>query len=288
MSLSEASKAYWTSHNVTNHRKFTSREASLDHLDWRNNHCLFYDQLMPNAGWDGCVILDYGCGPGNDLVGFSEHSKPKKIIAADVSPASLQEARDRYEWHKETGVPVDFLQMPPNVANIPVAGESVDYVHCSGVLHHMEDPSPVMKEFFRVLKPGGVVRAMVYNYESIWVHLYVPFVRQILRSIDANLPLAEAFRRSTDGEACPISRWYTQEEFLHLAKASGFAKREFSGSSISLIELNLMTHRFSALEHPDLRKIHRDYLKQLTLDAYGRPLYRGEVFGINGHYELKK
>ena len=31
---------------------------------------------MPVNQADGLVVLDYGCGPGNDLVGFGHFSNP--------------------------------------------------------------------------------------------------------------------------------------------------------------------------------------------------------------------
>ena len=69
-------KEYWTGHNVTDHHDFLSVEDSLDFLDWRNKCYLYYQDLMPTDQANDKVVLDYGCGPGHDLVGFSINSKP--------------------------------------------------------------------------------------------------------------------------------------------------------------------------------------------------------------------
>ena len=39
-----------------------------------------------------------------------------------------------------------------------------------------KDPGRILCEFHRVLKPGGYGRLMVYNYNSIWLHLYVAYM----------------------------------------------------------------------------------------------------------------
>ncbi len=39
---------------------------------------------------------------------------------------------------------------------------------------------------------------MVYDTDSIWLHLYVAYERQLIRRIDRNLDLLAAFQTSTD------------------------------------------------------------------------------------------
>ena len=67
-------------------------QESERYLEWRNDQYFKYDELMPVTGKDGRVILDYGCGPGHDLVGFGLRSKPTRLIGMDVSTSSLAEA----------------------------------------------------------------------------------------------------------------------------------------------------------------------------------------------------
>lgn len=45
--------------------------------------------------------------------------------------------------------------------NIPIMNEFFDTIICNAVLEHVEDPSAVMQEFFRVLKPGGYLYVVV-------------------------------------------------------------------------------------------------------------------------------
>src|SRR5579884_4212464 len=90
---------YWSGHNVTSHAKFTTAQESLDYFHWRNSQYFNYIQLMPVIHQDNKVILDFGCGPGNDLVGFGHYSTSKRLIGMDVSQSSLKEAKERLQLH---------------------------------------------------------------------------------------------------------------------------------------------------------------------------------------------
>jgi|GEM_PF-6486271 len=84
---------YWTEHNVTLHKRFTDSASSLEYLHWRNSQYYGYAELMPTSVEDNLSILDFGCGPGNDLVGFGVMSKPCRLVGVDVSASSLTEAK---------------------------------------------------------------------------------------------------------------------------------------------------------------------------------------------------
>ncbi|MDQ7779193.1 MAG: hypothetical protein RDV41_05735, partial [Planctomycetota bacterium] len=127
----------------------------------------------------------------------------------------------------------------------------------------------------------------VYNYDSIFVRLYVAYKRRMLSHIDAEVPLAEAFKRSTDGPDCPISRYYASDDFVTLCSARGF-KAKFLGSAVSLLEMSLLPLRFDAMQDIRLEREHRSFLAELTFDQFARPLYRGQVAGIDAVYELRK
>jgi SAM-dependent methyltransferase len=135
--FSGASQDYWTKVNVTGHRGFASAEDSLDYFHWRNAQYHDYIRLMPVRGADGKTVLDYGCGPGNDLVGFGRFSKPARLIGMDVAPTSLDEARRRLALH---GIDAEFVLIREDDARLPLEDGSVDVVHSSGVLHHTPDP----------------------------------------------------------------------------------------------------------------------------------------------------
>ena len=145
----QTSQEFWSAFNVTGHRRFRDREESLRYFWWRSEQYFDYLEHMPVTGQDGKVVLDYGCGPGHDLVGFVEYSRPSRLIGMDVSAASLREAEDRLALH---GAKPELVRISESTVRLPLPDASVDYVHCSGVLHHVPDPVGVLRELRRVLR----------------------------------------------------------------------------------------------------------------------------------------
>jgi SAM-dependent methyltransferase len=187
---SEAAVAdYWTSYNVTLHHAFQTHEESLSYFRWRNDQYFGYIELMPLRGQDGKVVLDFGCGPGHDLVGFATESKPSRLIGVEVSPSSLAEARGRLALH---GAACDFILADPQSSELPLESESVDYVHSSGVLHHVPNLVETLREIRRILRRDGVARIIVYNYESVWLHLFVAYVKRLIENAYQDLSLEQA------------------------------------------------------------------------------------------------
>ncbi len=277
------SAQYWTEHNVTAHLRFASAAESLEYFHWRNAQYQNYIDLMPVSGCDDMVVLDLGCGPGNDLVGFGTFSRPRRLLGADVSPIALSEARERIRLH---GIEAELTQLPQNSAILPYEVGSIDYLHSSGVLHHVPDLTASFNECRRILRPSGEMRVMVYNYDSVWLHLYVAYVKQIAENLYTDWDIAAAFARTTDGPDCPISRAYTPKAFARQAEECGF-RCEFLGAGISMWEMSLLHRRYEAVMDRRLAREHRDFLLELDLDKKGYPVYRGQFAGIDACFSLR-
>jgi ubiquinone/menaquinone biosynthesis C-methylase UbiE len=287
--IAEADKSnteHWTDHNVTFHKDFKTKEASLNFINWRNSIYLFYDQLMPCSGFDGQIIVDYGCGPGHDTVGFVEYSKPKKVYAVDISTSSLGESKERMKLHTNDTNLVEFVLIKDGSANLPIEDGSVDYVHSSGVLHHTPNETEILKDLYRILKKGGKARIMMYNYYSIYAQLQVGYNLRVKRGIHKDVPFSEALRRESDMNA-PIARYYKKEEFIKICEDIGF-KASLKGVAINVEEMGLCNLRFEALGDTRTPAEIRDFLYGLSFDEYQRPLYKGNVAGIDAVYELTK
>jgi SAM-dependent methyltransferase len=279
---SAAVAGYWTRYNVTLHRDFTSPAESLAYVRWRNDQYFGYIDLMPVDAQDGKTVLDFGCGPGHDLVGFATTSKPARLIGMDVSPSSIGEARERLALHQAS---CEFIQLDPHPTQLPLDKASVDYVHSSGVLHHVPDAIPLLREFRRVLRPTGSARVMVYNYDSVWMHLFVAYMKRILEKAYADLTLEEAFGRTTDGEDCPIAHVFRPGEFIALANHAGF-DAVFTGAAVSMHEAKILPYRFDAIQDRRTPETSRRFLLELTYDEYGMPWYRGHRAGLDACFLL--
>jgi ubiquinone/menaquinone biosynthesis C-methylase UbiE len=279
--------SYWGDHTV-NSKPFKTSRASLKYLEWRFQEYPLFRELMDLWGdHSGQVVLDYGCGPGNDLTGFLVFSQAKKVIGIDVSEKALTLAGERLSLHNIDPQRVELIKISDAEPKIPLEDQSVDYIYCEGVLHHTSYPEKILGEFRRILKPNGAAYIMVYNYNSIWVHLYTAYQKMIVQNAFPDLTLLEAFARNTDGVECPISRCYKAEEFIGICEEAGF-RTEFRGGYLSKVEINLLKNLGAqALEDSRLVEEHKSFLKALTYDQNGYPLFQGQYAGIGGVYLLK-
>ena len=95
------------------------------------------------------AILDAGCGTG--LVGRALHEAGFETIdGIDVSSRSLQTAEGSGAYRKLKVV--DMQKMP-----LPIPDDTYDGLACVGVLTYLTDSIGTVREFSRVVKPGGVV-----------------------------------------------------------------------------------------------------------------------------------
>ncbi len=182
---------------------------------------------------------------------------------------------------------MELIQLDEDENVIPIPDESVDLVQSSGVLHHVKKLKSALMEIHRVLKPGGRLQVMVYNYDSLWLHLYTAYIHQIKMGLYSNLNLLDAFRRTTDGPYCPIANCYKPREFLNIVCPNGFSGH-YKGASISLHELGLLPQRYDAIRTRKLARGHRDFLSAVSFDDLGHPRVGGYVAGINACFEFQK
>ncbi len=291
----EKSEEYWTRHNVTASKIFEDRKESLEYFIWRNIQYPGYIEKMPVNCADGKVVLDYGCGPGNDVVGFSEYSKAKKIIAMDVSSTALELARKRAVLHNDENI--EYIEINEEDDILPLENGSVDIIHSSGVLHHTPDMGKILNEFYRILKDDGYCQIMVYNYDSLYMHLYVcyhawlknrkSFIECFARR-DAD-DKRSLFKVLTDGAECPIANCYTEKEFTDICKESGF-KVELRGNSISKMEIDMFKEiGQEAADSELLDEESKTFLKGLYVNEVGIPCNANGLYaGIGSCYKLTK
>ena len=136
------------------------------------------------------------------------------------------------------------------------------------------------------LAPQGEIRAMVYNYDSLWLHLHVAWLIMHCQGKYGNLDIREAFAKSTDGEECPISTVYRFDEFSALAAEAGF-ETVFFDAAISVYEASILPRRFEAIMNRQFRSESRRFLTSLTFDGFGYPRFNDRYAGVDGCYLLR-
>ena len=157
--------AHGTRVNVTNRTRFTSAEESLDYFEWRNLLYSGYIESMPVAGHDGKTILDYGCGPGHDVVGFAHFSNPARLIAMEArAPRSPRRKRG---WRSTTA------RSSSSTSVRTTQGFPWRTRASTSSTARAPNPLAILKEFGRIVRPAGSAQIMIYNRDSIFVHLGV-------------------------------------------------------------------------------------------------------------------
>ena len=278
---------YWNDFTV-NSTPFASAEESTEYLEWRfEEYPLFREFAALWGDHDGEVVLDYGCGPGNDVTGFLVHTNARRVIGMDISEKALGLTRRRVALHGVEPDRVELIKISDAKPIVPLPDDSVDYFQSMGVIHITSDPGAILKELHRVLKPGRMARVMVYNQQSIWFHLYTAYVTMILEGKWAGLTVEEAFQKTTDGEDCPIARSYTSEEFSALCEAAGFDV-SYLGGHLSRHELEIHgKHAEQALADPRLDERHKRFIRELEFDESGYPRWHGRHAGVGSVFELR-
>ncbi len=128
----------------------TYRQIAAAYAQARQNRDHLADQvkrfvaLLPPEG----TVLDVGCGPGADTAVLQSYHL--NAIGLDFSHEMMRVGRDQYN------IRVPFAQT--DMRCLPFTGQIDGIWACASLLHlDREDVQPTLREFYRVLRPGGVV-----------------------------------------------------------------------------------------------------------------------------------
>jgi arsenite methyltransferase len=100
----------------------------------------------------GDVVIDLGSGAGNDaFIARHETGETGKVIGIDFTPAMVERARKNAEVRGFNNV--EFRQ--GDIEKMPVTANVADVIVSNCVLNLVPNKDGVIKEIYRVLKPGG-------------------------------------------------------------------------------------------------------------------------------------
>lgn len=106
---------------------------------------------------DARALLDVACGTANFTRHFAremlESEEPGLIVGADLSWPMLETAR---HYLRREGLSDYVRLMRADATRFPLRTDAFDRIHCAGALHMMDDIDAALREFARLLQPGGI------------------------------------------------------------------------------------------------------------------------------------
>jgi ubiquinone/menaquinone biosynthesis C-methylase UbiE len=98
-------------------------------------------------------VLEVGPGPGYFSVPVAKFLKNGKLVLADIQPEMLGKARIRIEKRKLSNVTYYLC----DGQNFELPGNHFDRIFMVTVLGEVENREQYLSEFYRMLKPGGIL-----------------------------------------------------------------------------------------------------------------------------------
>lgn len=172
-----------------------SRKVALEFLAWL--------RMPAHAQW-----LDVGCGTGALTQAVLRAAQPASVLGIDASPAFIDfaqaftpDARARYE--------VGDAQA------LPLAAHAVDVAVSGLMINFVPQPEQAVAEMARVVRPGGLVAAYVWDYAE---------GMELMRYFwDAAVKLNPQALESTEGRRFAMCR---PEPLIALFEQAGLAQVE--------------------------------------------------------------
>lgn len=151
--------------------------------------------LRDNEVGENLQVLDFGCGDGVTELYVQKHLPGWMVEGIDISADSIKEAREK----KITNTNFQLF----NGTEIPFPNNSFEVVFVAAVFHHINFSlhEKIVKEIYRVLKPGG----RLYFFEHNPIN---PFTQYLVKTCDFDKDaqlLSFTYSRRLFKKACFIS-----------------------------------------------------------------------------------
>jgi ubiquinone/menaquinone biosynthesis C-methylase UbiE len=132
----------------------TNKDPVVGSFDLHNQWIDYDVYLFKSIDTNGKTALDFGCGPGRNIVKFA--NRFQTIDGVDISEGNLEKALVWFQENNLATTPKLFKNNGIDLSNIK--SESYDVVFSTICLQHIcvyDIRYSLLNEFFRVLKPGG-------------------------------------------------------------------------------------------------------------------------------------
>jgi len=142
--------------------------------------------------------VDLGCGNGHAAMLMKTRDGFKKVTAIDISDEMLAAAR---ELHAAKGIEGEVELLKADVEHLDmIDDDTVDACTALGVIEYLDDDETLLREVFRILKPGGAAVIQTRNRACIPVRVKT-FIKNLIPALRLNVQYREHVPQAYRDEA---------------------------------------------------------------------------------------
>ena len=135
--------------------------------DWRSAHLSASFAAFDDSHVAGRDVLDFGCGAGPLALYLAAHKAPRSIVGVDISREAIDAARAALcEARIPGGTEIRFVEGATDA--LPFDDRAFDTLLAFDCVEHVMQPAPILREWFRVLRPGGRCLLEWFPYKGPW------------------------------------------------------------------------------------------------------------------------
>ena len=154
--------------------------ANVDRLWWSRTASRFRSVLAdPNA-----AVLDICCGTGDLTLAMLKHRNPdaRPILAADFAHGMLRRGAQKFSQRRPNRS--NAIALEADALHLPLRSGSLDLVVTSFGFRNLANYEAGLREFHRVLKPGGQLGILEFSEPGGLIgKIYALYFRRVLPAI---------------------------------------------------------------------------------------------------------
>ncbi len=132
--------------------------ANIERIRYEQDYMIKAFADFPSA--KGKRVLEVGLGTGTDFMQWCRAGA--EVYGRDLTESAVEYVNERLQLE---GLKANVSVGDAERLDLP--SDHFDIYYSWGVLHHTADPDKAFAEAYRVLKPGGTLKVMLYHYHSV-------------------------------------------------------------------------------------------------------------------------